>query len=67
MLSALTKVSDRTTLALSVLTGSSALDGKSLPFETGCCDWLLTLKGLLGTLTPPQATATVCLREELGV
>ncbi len=27
----------------------------------------LTLKGLLGTLTPPQVTASVCLTAELGV
>ena len=26
----------------------------------------LTLKGLLGTLTPPQVTATVCLTAEVG-
>lgn len=27
----------------------------------------LTLKGLLGTLTPAQVTATVCLTAEMGV
>lgn len=27
----------------------------------------LTLKGLLGTLTPPQVTASVCLTAEVGV
>lgn len=27
----------------------------------------LTLKGLLGTLTPPQVTASVCLMAEVGV
>lgn len=27
----------------------------------------LTLKGLLGTLTPPQVTASVCLMGEVGV
>lgn len=39
----------------------------SFPVVTGFCDWLLTLKGLLGMLTPAQDTATVCLREEVGV
>lgn len=28
---------------------------------------VLTLKGLLGTLTPPQVTASVCLTAEVGV
>lgn len=27
----------------------------------------LTLKGLLGTLTPPQVTASVCLTAEVGM
>lgn len=55
------------TSALSALTESPDLERILLPILTGSCDWLLTLKGLLGTLTPPQATATVCLRGEVGV
>lgn len=41
--------------------------GISLPVVRGSCNWLLTLKGLLAMLTPPQVIATVCLSGVVGV